>query len=140
MVKTAAQPDPVRTANWDPMNVATVVNGMYGVVNEGGTGTAAAIPGVAVAGKTGSAQRISNALAKSGSAIAKEMQDNGWFVGFAPANDPEIVVAVLIEAGIHGGSTAAPVAREVMKAHFDKKTRSARPNPTDLAEMLRLKQ
>jgi penicillin-binding protein 2 len=139
LLKTAAPPDPKHTAMWSPDNVAKVVSGMYGVVNEGGTGTAAAIPGVTVSGKTGSAQRISNALAKSNSAVAKENQDNGWFVGFAPRDNPEIVVAVLVEAGIHGGSTAAPIAREVMKAHFDKKQRTARPNPTDLAAMLHLK-
>jgi penicillin-binding protein 2 len=140
LVKTAAPPEPRSTAAWNPDNVAKVVSGMYGVVNEGGgTGTAAAIPGVTVSGKTGSAQRISNALVKANAAIAKEMQDNGWFVGFAPRDNPEIVVAVLVEAGIHGGSTAAPVTRDIIKAYFDKKTRSALQNPNDLAATLHLK-
>lgn len=140
LVKTAAEPEPKHVASWNPDNVAKVVSGMYGVVNEGGgTGSAAAIPGVTVSGKTGSAQRISNALAKSGSALAKEMQDNGWFVAFAPRENPEIAIAVLVEAGIHGGSTAAPVAKDVIKALFDKKQRSARPGPPDLTAMLHLK-
>ena len=63
LVKMAADPEPKHLEHWDPMHIASVVSGMYGVVNEsGGTGSAAAIPGVTVSGKTGSAQRISNAL------------------------------------------------------------------------------
>ena len=91
-------------------------------MNEGGTGTAAAIPGVTVSGKTGSAQRISNELVKANAALAREMQDNGWFVGFAPRKDPEIVVVALLEGGEHG-NLAAPVARDVVKSYFDKKVR-----------------
>jgi penicillin-binding protein 2 len=136
LVKLAAKPEPKRQGNWNPMNVSAVVSGMYGVVNEGGTGSAAAIPGVTVSGKTGSAQRISNDLAKSNSALAKEMADNGWFVGFAPRDNPEIVVAVIVEAGIHGGANAAPITRDILKAYFDKQTRNAKPNPTDLAALL----
>lgn len=140
LVKLAAEPEPKRVERWDPGNVAKVVSGMYGVVNEGGgTGSAAAIPGVTVSGKTGSAQRISNALVRSNAALAKEMQDNGWFVAFAPRDNPEIVVAILIEAGIHGGSTAAPIARDVLKVHFDKKTRSATPAKTDVASLFGLR-
>jgi len=140
LVKMAASTEPKHLEHWDPMNISRVVNGMYGVVNEaGGTGAAASIPGVTVSGKTGSAQRISNALVKANSALAKEMQDNGWFVGFAPRDNPEIVVAVLIEAGIHGGSTAAPITRDILKTYFDKKTRSALPKPTDVASLFGLK-
>jgi penicillin-binding protein 2 len=137
VVKLSAPRPPKRQGRWDPLNVAKVVNGMYGVVNEGGTGTAAAIPGVTVAGKTGSAQRISNELVKNNAALAREMQDNGWFVGFAPRDNPEIVVAVVVEAGIHGGSSAAPITREVIKMYFDKKMRSARPERGNFAALLR---
>ena len=135
LVKLAATPEPKHKGNWNPMNVAAVVSGMYGVVNEGGTGTAAAIPGITVSGKTGSAQRVSNDLVKSNRALADTMQDNGWFVGFAPRDNPEIVVVALVEAGIHGGLNAAPITRDVLKAYFDKKTVSARPNPADIAGM-----
>jgi penicillin-binding protein 2 len=136
LVKLAAAPEPQRVGKWDPLNVAKVVSGMYGVVNEGGTGTAAAIPGVTVSGKTGSAQRISNELVKKNAALAKEMQDNGWFVGFAPRDNPEIVVAVLVEAGLHGGLASAPISRDIMKAYFDKKLHSANPKPQDLAGLI----
>ncbi|MEO8098619.1 MAG: penicillin-binding protein 2 [Acidobacteriota bacterium] len=137
LVKPAAQPEPKSRAAWNPVNVETVVAGMYGVVNEGGTGTAAAIPGITVSGKTGSAQRVSNKLVKENRALADTMLDNGWFVGFAPRDNPEIVVVVLVEAGLHGGSASAPIAREVLKTYFDKKTQSARKNPADLAVLLR---
>src|SRR5262249_10501589 len=56
LVKAAAPAEP-RRASWNPDNVAKVVSGMYGVVNEGGTGASAAIPNVRVCGKTGSSQR-----------------------------------------------------------------------------------
>ena len=66
LVKMAAAPDP-RRENWNPDNIAKVVSGMYGVVNEGGgTGDAARISGITVSGKTGSAQRVSNDFRKSG--------------------------------------------------------------------------
>jgi penicillin-binding protein 2 len=121
LVKMAAATDP-RRENWNLDNIAKVVSGMYGVVNEGGTGTSAAIPGITVSGKTGSAQRVSNDLRKSGKLEKDELQDNGWFVAFAPRENPEIVIAVLLESGEHG-NLAAPTARDVIKAYFDKKTR-----------------
>ena len=101
---------------------------MYGVVNEGGTGAAARIEGVEFSGKTGSAQRVSNDLRKSGVLDSDEDKDNGWFVGFAPRQNPEIVVAVLLEGGEHG-ALAAPVARDVIKSYFDKKLRISQASP-----------
>jgi penicillin-binding protein 2 len=131
LVKAAAPPEP-RRATWNPENVAKVIAGMYGVVNEGGTGAAAAIPGITVSGKTGSAQRISNELRKSGKLAVDELKDNGWFVAFAPRENPEIAVAVLLEGGLHG-TYAAPIARDVIKSYFDKKARLAMPKPQQLA-------
>jgi penicillin-binding protein 2 len=125
--------------NWNPLNVATVVSGMYGVVNEGGTGAVAAIPGITVSGKTGSAQRVSNSLVQTNKALADTMQDNGWFVGFAPRDNPEIVVAAIVEAGIHGGLNAAPITRDILKAYFEKQSRNAKPNPADIAALFRPK-
>jgi penicillin-binding protein 2 len=124
LVKMAAAADP-RRENWNLDNIAKVVSGMYGVVNEGGTGASAAIPGITVSGKTGSAQRVSNDLRKSGKLEKGELEDNGWFVAFAPRENPEIVIAVLLDGGEHG-ALAAPTARDVIKAYFDKKTRLSR--------------
>ncbi len=131
LVKLAAAADP-RHENWNPDNIAKVVSGMYGVVNEGGTGSSAAIPGITVSGKTGSAQRVSNDLRKSGKLDKGELEDNGWFVAFAPRENPEIVLAVLLEGGEHG-NLAAPTARDVIKAYFDKKIRLSRISTPSLA-------
>jgi penicillin-binding protein 2 len=121
LVKSAAAAEP-RRAEFKPESVASIVSGMYGVVNEGGTGAGARIEGVEFSGKTGSAQRVSNDLRKSGLLDKDDTSDNGWFVGFAPRQNPEIVVAVLLEGGEHG-ALAAPVARDVIKSYFDKKIR-----------------
>jgi penicillin-binding protein 2 len=121
LVKMAAPLEP-RRGELNPENIAEVVGGMYGVVNEGGTAAAARIEGIEFSGKTGSAQRISNELRKSGKLSNDEDKDNGWFVGFAPRQNPEIAVAVLLEGGEHG-ALAAPVARDIVKAYFDKKAR-----------------
>lgn len=125
LLKNLTEPErPVR-ADLDPENVNEVVYGMYGVVNEGGTGTLAKLPDIDVCGKTGSAQVASMAYTKAASAEkdGEDLRDNAWFVGFAPRQDPEIVVAVLVEHGIHGGYEA-PIVRDILKAYFDKKART----------------
>ena len=100
-----------------PDNVKQVIDGMYGVVNEGGTGGRAKLPGIEVCGKTGTAQLASNAFLKG-----HAMKDNAWFVGFAPRTNPEIVVSALFEGGEHRPN-AAPIARDILKAYFDKKAK-----------------
>lgn len=109
-------------------NVKRVVYGMYGVVNEGGTGVRAKLPGIDVCGKTGSAQIASEAYERAHPGV----KDNAWFVEYAPCYKPEIVIAVLWEnCGLHG-QFAAPIARDVMVSYFNKKER--------LAESARMKQ
>ncbi|MDO4792061.1 MAG: penicillin-binding transpeptidase domain-containing protein [Buchananella hordeovulneris] len=81
---------------------------------ENGTGSAAALPGVKVGGKTGTAQTGSDAGGP-----------HTWFVGFAPADNPRIAIAVLVEGGEQaegsdtGGKVAAPIARQVLEAFLD---------------------
>jgi penicillin-binding protein 2 len=104
----------------DPVHVKDVVDGMFGVVNEGGTGGYAQLKGIEVCGKTGTAQVASADLAKLKGGI--EMADNAWFVGFAPRAAPEIVVVALWDHGKEG-PFAAPIVRDVLKAYFDKKAR-----------------
>ncbi len=106
----------------NPDNVKAVIDGTYGVVNEGGTGVRARLPNIEVCGKTGSAQVASNDYVKG--SHDKSLKDNAWFVGFAPRSAPEIVVVALWDHGEHG-MLAAPIARDIMKAYFDKKTRLA---------------
>jgi penicillin-binding protein 2 len=125
LVNDPAHAEQPRRAQLNPDNVARIVSGMYGVVNEGGTGGGAALAGVRVCGKTGTAQRASNDALKSGK-LGQELKDNGWFVGFAPCEAPEIVVVTLFEGGV-SSAFAAPIARDVMKAYFDKKARMAEP-------------
>jgi penicillin-binding protein 2 len=102
-------------------NVLKVIDGMYAVVNDGGTAPMARLPGITLCGKTGTAQLASNTVLK-GTAAGREMKDNGWFVGFAPRENPEIVVVALVEAGLHGTTASLPV-RDIVKAYFDKKVR-----------------
>jgi penicillin-binding protein 2 len=124
-----------------PENVQKVMAGM-GAAVQAGTAVRARIPGLPVAGKTGTAQLASNQLLKSAK-FDRDMRDNAWFVGHAPAENPEIVVVALFEHGEHG-NLAAPIVRDVIKAHFDKKARrgefkygmlqAARPEPPKAAE------
>jgi penicillin-binding protein 2 len=122
LVKSAS---PARKTEWalDPGHVQTVVDAMYGVVNEGGTGYRAEIPGIELCGKTGTAQLASLDKAKAEAAShGQNLKDNAWFVGFAPRTAPEIVVVALFEHGGYG-PYAAPIVRDVVKAYFDKKAR-----------------
>jgi penicillin-binding protein 2 len=102
-----------------PRTVAFIKDALSGVVNEPrGTGSKARMEGLTVAGKTGTAQVVS---AKAATAVksADELDDHAWFVAFAPAEDPKIVVSVLIEHGGHGGSAAAPIAKKVIEAFYN---------------------
>ena len=128
LIKDAVHLMPARRAEVKLENIRKVVSGMYGVVNEGGTGVRAHLPGIDVCGKTGSAQLVSNDALRAGFKQSNDMKDNAWFVGFAPCQDPEIVVATLFENGEHG-QLAAPIVRDVLKAYFDKKARLAQPQP-----------
>jgi cell division protein FtsI/penicillin-binding protein 2 len=88
---------------------------MLAVVNSG-TGTAAQIPGVAVAGKTGTAE-LKNTTGQNSTPGANASQNtDAWFVGYAPAGHPRVVVGVLFPNAGFGGSTAAPPARAVIAA------------------------
>ena len=98
--------------------VDVVSRGMWGVVNEGGTGTRAAVEGFDVAGKTGTAQVVG----KKSYGKHESFEDNAWFVGFAPYRNPEIVVAAFVEHGGHGGTAAAPVAHAIFDTYYRKKT------------------
>jgi penicillin-binding protein 2 len=110
-----------------PISEATtekVSQGLFGVVNEaGGTAHLVHLEGIEFCGKTGSAQLISNeGKQRAGHISGKQLVDNAWFVGFAPRRNPEIVVAVLVEHGVHGATAAAPVARDIIKAYYEKKS------------------
>ena len=87
---------------------------LIAVVNEAhGTGEKARIKGITVAGKTGTVQLVEEKEGKE-----TKIKEHAWFVGIAPAQDPKICVAAIIEHGGHGGSAAAPVVRELIKEYF----------------------
>jgi penicillin-binding protein 2 len=100
--------------------VEQVTEGMYGVINEGGTGSSLKLQNIDFSGKSGTAQLMSyEAGSKNGK---KGKETNGWFVGYAPRRNPEIVVAAVIQGSSeHGGTTAGPVVRDIVKAYYDKK-------------------
>ncbi|MEX2447529.1 MAG: penicillin-binding protein 2 [Solirubrobacterales bacterium] len=104
--------DPTRYSQpIDEQTAAELTAAMEGVVEEG-TGTPAAIPGVAVAGKTGTAETPFNESCGGGSE-----ENQAWFVGFAPADDPEIAIAATVECTTAFGSEiAAPIFRAVAEA------------------------
>lgn len=101
-----------------PGTLECLTRGMWGVVNEGGTGVGAKLAGIDIAGKTGTAQVVSTDLQKS--SHSSSFNNNAWFVGFSPSSKPEIIVAVLVMRGGHS-AVCAPVARDVIKAYYDKK-------------------
>lgn len=92
-----------------PETAAELTTMMMGVVNEG-TGTAAALSGIEVAGKTGTAE-------VPGRASCQGLPNQAWFIGFAPASDPKVAVAATVECTSgQGGTVAAPIARAVMES------------------------
>jgi penicillin-binding protein 2 len=101
-----------------PVVWALIRDGLWEVVNGHGTGGRARIPGLDIAGKTGTAQTIANSKSERG-------EDHAWFAAFAPAKDPQAVVVVLVERGGHGGDAAAPIARKIFNAIFLEKVAMA---------------
>jgi len=99
--------DPVHSesAALRPGSLALVRQGLRAVV-ERGTGRAIRDPDLAIAGKTGTAENPHG-------------RPHAWFVGYAPADQPQLVVAVLVEQGGHGGAVAAPIARAVFRAALE---------------------
>ncbi|RCG29051.1 penicillin-binding protein 2 [Sphaerisporangium album] len=94
-------------------DVADKLRQMMVSVVQNGTGKAAQLPGITVAGKTGTAE------------TAKGQASHAWFIAFAPAEDPKVAVAVFVESGsagndATGGAVAAPIAHDVMQAVLDK--------------------
>lgn len=127
LIKSGAGAKPVvpfKNMNENPDFMSVVHGGMYGVTNEpGGTANVPlGIPGVHIAGKTGTAQvrRITMAERRSGvlsnSALDWERRDHALFISFGPVEDPKYACSVIVEHGGFGAAAAAPKAREMLKA------------------------
>ncbi len=99
-----------RNMPWSEKTIEILRQGMLGVVERiDGTGRGARVPGIEVAGKTGTAQNPGK-------------DHHAWFVAFAPYNNPEICIVVFAENGGKGGEVAAPIAGKILKKFFHKDT------------------
>jgi peptidoglycan glycosyltransferase len=103
--------DPVLRRRAVSAKVAAQVRDMMLGVVQSGTGTAAALPGVQVAGKTGTAE-----LRFTGTGSSSPSNTDAWFVAFAPAGNPRVAVGVMLVGAGAGGKAAAPIARKVLAA------------------------
>jgi len=117
----------VSTIPIDPGGFNVITDAMARVLLPEGTAPSAHVQGVDIAGKTGSAQVVSLAV-RAKHQNNESLNQNGWFVGFTPRRNPDIVVAVLFEGGEHG-KLAARLATQVIKAYVDKQRRQ----PTKVA-------
>jgi penicillin-binding protein 2 len=117
----------VKSVPIDPNGYTLITDAMSRVLLPEGTAPSAHIPGIDIAGKTGSAQIVSLAL-RAKHENDENFAQNGWFVGFTPRRNPEIIVCVLFEGGEHG-KLAARLATQVIKAYVDKQNRQ----PTKMA-------
>ncbi len=115
-------------------NFELIRKGLVGAVNDRhGTGKAARLKDITVAGKTGTAQVVTMEKYKEVDEedVKYKHRDHAWFTSFAPAENPEIAVTVLVEHGGHGGSAAAPVAKKILERYFAKKKKAATENVQD---------
>ncbi len=113
--KPVTPPAPKSVVTLKQETIEAIRDGLWMVVNGTGTGGRAKMVGYDISGKTGTAQVISNEGAKTakGKGTEKDLRDNGWFVFFAPRDNPQIAGAVMVEHGGHGGVTAAPMVNAV---------------------------
>ena len=129
--KPVPPPPPQSKIDIDPQKLQAIRDGLWMVVNAAGTGGTARIAGHDVSGKTGSAQVISNA-GRAAAKTTKNLRDHGWFVFFAPRDNPTIAGVVFAEHGIHGGN-AARITHHILDTFFAKQEgRTLPPPPTDL--------
>jgi len=129
--KDVPAPAPHSTVQLKRETIDAIGDGMWRVVNEpGGTGGRARLAGYDVSGKTGTAQVISLEGAKSAKGRSeKDLRDNGWFVFYAPRDNPQIAGVVFVEHGGHGGVTASPIAKHALETFFAKKEGRPLPPP-----------
>jgi len=121
-------PDPQSKIDIKPEALQAIHDGMWMAVNAAGTSGAARIAGHDVSGKTGTAQVISNVGRAAAGKHLEKLKDNGWFVFFAPRDNPEIAGVVFLEHGIHGGN-AAMVTHHILDTFFAKKEGRPLPPP-----------
>lgn len=117
LVRDGAAPAPAPLA-LQPEALARVRQGLWAVVNEQGTGAAARVEGLEVAGKTATVQVVGQKTWIDSEALREEHRDHAWFASFAPYSDASLVVVVFIEHGGRGSQAAAPLARILYETYF----------------------
>jgi penicillin-binding protein 2 len=125
---------PARPLPVHPGTLPVIRRALADVVEEG-TGTRAQLGPIRVAGKTGTAQVYKHSAGIDADKLPKDERDHAWFVGFAPAEKPEIAFAVMVEHGGHGGTTAAPIVRKVLEVFFEDRLPKKEP-PAQAASQL----
>jgi penicillin-binding protein 2 len=130
-----AVPAPPAQSKFDitPEKLQAIRDGMWMVVNGSGTGGRARVAGKDVAGKTGTAQVISN-QGRAAARGKRDLRDNGWFAFFAPRDNPTIAGIVFLEHGMHGPN-AASVAHHILDTYFaklDGRPLPAAPKPEEM--------
>jgi penicillin-binding protein 2 len=127
--KSVTAPPPQSSVKMRPENLQAIRDGLWLVVNAAGTGGRARIPGYDVSGKTGTAQVISLAGGRAAAGrTTRDLRDHGWFVFFAPRDNPQIAGVVFAEHAEHG-SSAAPIAKYAMETFFAKQEGRPLPPP-----------
>ena len=132
--RTLIEPKPTRTLALKPEHIEVIKNAMVGVNKEGTGARAFAGAEYVSAGKTGTAQvySLKGAEYKAGS-VKKELRDHALFIAFAPADQPKIALAVLVENGGFGAQAAAPIARQVLDYYLLGKRPKAPAQPDEAA-------
>ena len=115
-------PKILKNIEMDPEILKHLKEGLRGVVYEAhGTGHRARLKNIVVSGKTGTAQVVSMKDSEDidpEEKIPYSFRDHAWFIAFAPYENPDIAVSIIIEHGGHGGETAAPIARKIIENYF----------------------
>jgi penicillin-binding protein 2 len=114
-VLRASVPTVERRVEFHPGTLAAVRAALWGVVNEpGGTAATARVPGLWVAGKTGTAQVVGMTASGARRSTARESGDHAWFICFAPGGTAQVAIGAIVEHAGHGGTESAPVARRLL--------------------------
>ena len=128
-LKPVPPPPPQSKVDVTPEKLQAIRDGMWGSSTAAAPAAARGSTGHDVCGKTGTAQVISNTGRLAAARSGKDLRDNGWFVFFAPRDNPEIAGVVFLEHGIHGAERRVGRASHPRRRYFAKKDGKPLPPP-----------
>lgn len=123
-----SEPEIVGTVDLAPQHFRAIREGMFGVLeDQGGTARRQRLKELAYGGKTGTSQVVALSAARRGpdGKVKRRFRDHALFVAFAPYDEPEVAISVLVEHGEHGSVAAAPIARELLEHYFNDRIAAA---------------